>query len=429
MWLLIQMYVQSQSPVLPYRHKFFLDDTQLLQTFIVTWTIGLVWCFTFKWPYSIQSLFLRRCLHAEATHVAVYVHVTKIESTYLAKNGIIGTLQRSMNWVMTFMWHTLSFLFSDVDGYHNKGGIFQFCEVKKDSDGSRHFFFLFRRYNYDPSSRVFIPGAIVVGESLGEMAAAGSTTVGLSTSEVTSRRRIVGTNIIEMKKPHLVQVVYQQFSRPLYTYQLFMLMTWVPLYYYHMALCWCFVVLSSGLAVAWCQYRTQRNLYRLTHVEGMVTVRRDGDFQLVDQKDLVPGDVVKLDAGVVYCDMVLVTSAALLVDESALTGESTPQAKAPIHPTDHAIQYDSQYHKRHTIWAGTSVLQAEHSIAVVTKTASYTTRGELLREIFLFQRHRFKFDTEIKIVIFILVMYAAVGFSLVMHFIDDSAVTGWFYGM
>jgi Ca2+-transporting ATPase len=57
-------------------------------------------------------------------------------------------------------------------------------------------------------------------------------------------------------------------------------------------------------------------------------VRRGGTTQVVDSAQVVPGDVVLLEAGdMVPADGRLVTTATLEVQESALTGESAPVAK------------------------------------------------------------------------------------------------------
>ena len=57
-------------------------------------------------------------------------------------------------------------------------------------------------------------------------------------------------------------------------------------------------------------------------------VVRDGVTAETDSESLVPGDVVLLDAGrFIPCDLRLIESANLRVDESALTGESVPVDK------------------------------------------------------------------------------------------------------
>ena len=68
-----------------------------------------------------------------------------------------------------------------------------------------------------------------------------------------------------------------------------------------------------------------------------VKVRRNGTTAEVDAADLVPGDIVALEAGdLVPADGRLISASSFEVDESALTGESTPSQKstAPVEKSD-----------------------------------------------------------------------------------------------
>ncbi|TGA98443.1 cation-translocating P-type ATPase [Sporolactobacillus shoreae] len=57
-------------------------------------------------------------------------------------------------------------------------------------------------------------------------------------------------------------------------------------------------------------------------------VRRDGEVREIDSREIVPGDLVILDAGrLIPADLRLTESANLQVEESALTGESVPSEK------------------------------------------------------------------------------------------------------
>ena len=57
-------------------------------------------------------------------------------------------------------------------------------------------------------------------------------------------------------------------------------------------------------------------------------VLRDGEWKHLASEELVPGDIVKLEAGdIVPADMRLLTSASLKIEEAALTGESVPSEK------------------------------------------------------------------------------------------------------
>lgn len=57
-------------------------------------------------------------------------------------------------------------------------------------------------------------------------------------------------------------------------------------------------------------------------------VRRDGEVKEINSVDIVPGDIVILDAGrYIPADLRLIESANLQIEESALTGESVPSDK------------------------------------------------------------------------------------------------------
>jgi magnesium-transporting ATPase (P-type) len=197
-----------------------------------------------------------------------------------------------------------------------------------------------------------------------------------------------------------------------------------------MAITWSILIITAALAVSFFQYRNESSLYRITKIVGDVKVVRDGVTKTIPHQQLVPGDVVIVEDGVAYCDMVVVSTKTLLVDESALTGESNYVGKVEIDPTQGSgEEYDSKRHKRNTVFAGTTVLENEETMAIVTNTASFTARGELIRDIYSFSRHRFKFDVEVPIVLSILFFYAVSAFVITNQFIKDLFVYGFFYGM
>lgn len=57
-------------------------------------------------------------------------------------------------------------------------------------------------------------------------------------------------------------------------------------------------------------------------------VKRDGELQEIPSEEVVPGDIIIIDAGrFIPCDIRLIESANLKIEESALTGESVPVDK------------------------------------------------------------------------------------------------------
>jgi Ca2+-transporting ATPase len=104
-------------------------------------------------------------------------------------------------------------------------------------------------------------------------------------------------------------------------------------------------------------------------------VRRDGHELTVAAEDLVPGDIVILNAGDrIPADARIVEVASLRVEESALTGESTTVEKAPLPVAPKALLAE----RTSMLYLGTAVA-AGHAVAVVTATGSQTELGRIGR--------------------------------------------------
>lgn len=103
-------------------------------------------------------------------------------------------------------------------------------------------------------------------------------------------------------------------------------------------------------------------------------VRRDGHISEVDSKELVPGDIVLLEAGdVVPADMRLLESASLKIEEAALTGESVPVEKF----ADSSVSSDSGLGDRINMAYQNSNVTYGRGIGVVTNTGMFTEVGKI----------------------------------------------------
>ena len=103
-------------------------------------------------------------------------------------------------------------------------------------------------------------------------------------------------------------------------------------------------------------------------------VIRDGVEKVIDAAELVPGDIIKLEAGdFVPADARLIQSAGLKCEESALTGESVPSEK----DASAEVKEDAPLGDRHNmVYSGCSVTYGT-ALAVVTATGMDTEMGKI----------------------------------------------------
>lgn len=103
-------------------------------------------------------------------------------------------------------------------------------------------------------------------------------------------------------------------------------------------------------------------------------VRRDGRVQDISSHDLVPGDIVLLEAGCqVPADGRLIESEALRTEEASLTGESVPVLKEAASLPHNSFPVAEQ---SNMVFLGTHVTQGR-GVAVVTATGTDTELGKV----------------------------------------------------
>ncbi|MBN9420649.1 MAG: cation-translocating P-type ATPase [Candidatus Eremiobacteraeota bacterium] len=123
------------------------------------------------------------------------------------------------------------------------------------------------------------------------------------------------------------------------------------------------------------EYRAEQTMQSLQEMAtpSKCQVVRDGERHALAAKDLVAGDILKLQEGDrIPADGQLVKAHALSVDQSMLTGESLPVKKAAG-----AVAEDAALDSRSgSLHAGTSVLGGEATV-VITATGNRTELGKL----------------------------------------------------
>ncbi|KAF3835191.1 hypothetical protein F7725_027749 [Dissostichus mawsoni] len=164
--------------------------------------------------------------------------------------------------------------------------------------------------------------------------------------------------------------------------------------------------------------------YGATHSVVRVSVcRPNNEIEEILSTDLVPGDVMVIPSNgtIMPCDAVLV-SGTCIVNESMLTGESVPVTKTNLPdplPGDRGEDNDSVFnteeHKRHTLFCGTHVIQTRFYTgdlvkAVVVCTGFSTAKGQLVRSILYPKPTDFKLYRDAYLFLLCLVAIAGIGF-------------------
>lgn len=147
-----------------------------------------------------------------------------------------------------------------------------------------------------------------------------------------------------------------------------------PMEFFEPALILLIVVLNAVLGVVQ-ESKAEKALDALKNMSAPhARVLRDGAEQVIDASGLVPGDIIRLEAGdFVPADARLLKSAGLKSEESALTGESVPSEK----DAEAAVEEKAPLGDRdNMVFSGCSVTYGT-ATAVVTGTGMRTEMGKI----------------------------------------------------
>ncbi|MBM9577177.1 magnesium-translocating P-type ATPase [Leptospira sp. 201903070] len=134
------------------------------------------------------------------------------------------------------------------------------------------------------------------------------------------------------------------------------------------------IVLISGVLGFWQELGAKNAISKLlAMVQVNVCVFRDNVLKEISTENVVPGDILNLNAGnVIPADCLILESKDLFVDEATLTGETFPAEKnAKIAATDLAFSK-----RTNSLWMGTHVISGEAK-AIVVKTGKDTEFGKI----------------------------------------------------
>ncbi len=152
---------------------------------------------------------------------------------------------------------------------------------------------------------------------------------GLSGSEVKDRLREYGNNEIAQKQVHPLLKLLGYFWGPIpWMIEVAALLSLVVRHWPDFIIILVLLVLNAVVGF-WQEYKAGNAVEALKKQLALKTrALRDGKWQEVDAKKIVPGDIIRLRMGdVIPADVKLIRGDYLAVDQSGLTGESLPVNK------------------------------------------------------------------------------------------------------
>jgi P-type Ca2+ transporter type 2C len=208
--------------------------------------------------------------------------------------------------------------------------------------------------------------------------------IGLSSAEAAARLVRYGRNeLVERDRKPVWQLFLEQFTNAMIIVLIVAAIITLLLGDLKDTIVILLIVILNGVVGFVQEYRAEQAMAALKRMTSPTAhVIRDGSTVSVPASEIVPGDIVRLDAGdVVTADMRLLEAAALRINEAALTGESEPAEKTTtaLPQVSSALLAD----QRNTAFSGTAVTYGRGA-GVVVATGMATALGRVAE---LLQQH------------------------------------------
>ncbi|MEM2616723.1 MAG: cation-translocating P-type ATPase [Thermofilaceae archaeon] len=221
----------------------------------------------------------------------------------------------------------------------------------------------------------------------------GTSVAGLSSEEARRRLKEYGPNELVEKKVHPVVMFLRQFQN--FLVYILLAATMLSLYLGEVvdAVLIFAILLLMAFAGFMQEYKAEKAVEKLREMASpRAKVVRDGREQLVDARELVPGDIVQLEEGDrVPADVRLIEAEELEVDEAPLTGESVPVEKDP----EAFLPPEAQvYERTNMAFMGTYVVRGR-GVGVVVGTGMGTELGKIAASLEKVEADRTLFEQEL----------------------------------
>eukprot|EP01133_Synstelium_polycarpum_P004288 gene4288-5007_t len=267
-------------------------------------------------------------------------------------------------------------------------------------DGQPQVYFVFqkRKFLYNPEKKQFEKIKLHVPTEPKELLKMRGYDTPIILDAATHR---FGPNRFDIPLPSFLYLYREQALAPFFVFQVFCVLLWSLEEYVFYCLFTLFMLLTFEATVVKSRLRNLISLREMSSKPSYpIHVFRLGVWKEIDTTQILPGDIVSIGRGATEakstapCDLLLL-SGGCVVNESMLTGESTPHHKESVNDRSSSAPVDFKNDKIHIIFGGTQIVQHNTAerlskvskppdrgcIAYALKTGFDTNQGRLMRTI------------------------------------------------
>ena len=283
-------------------------------------------------------------------------------------------------------------------------------------------------YIYDENEKIFNGFYYDIKESQEKIIS--ELSQGLTSNEIEHQKMLFGLCDLIISIPSIPKLILDEFSDPFYIFQIYSIILWYFTEYVAYATV---IVVASLISLITAVYETRSSLIcikNMARYSVRVNVYRknsknEKEIINIDSTDLIPGDLFEVpdDGCALPCDCILING-TVIVNESMLTGESTPIIKNNMRNVD--VLFDSSVDDKHVLFAGTKIVQKrarnnEKILAICYKTSFDTVKGNLIRSILFPKEIEQNFKKESVKYIIIMAILSVGGFLVSLPFLKKNA--------
>ncbi|EFC43379.1 predicted protein, partial [Naegleria gruberi] len=241
---------------------------------------------------------------------------------------------------------------------------------------------------------------------------------------------LFGSNSIKTEVRNIISLLLDEVLHPFYIFQVASVCVWLSENYYVYAVA---IAVMSSISSIISMYETRTNMVKLKEMTtfncGVNKLSQHNSISKhrIDSTELLPGDLIEIENGMVIpCDCVLLHGQTIM-NESMLTGESTPTKKVPIPKSGTETEkYNCMRDKTHTLFSGTQVIlnkptalyessEEEIVCAMVIQTGFQTAKGKLVLSILYPKPNQFSFYSDSMKFLFMMFLFGIAGISYSLY--------------